>query len=57
MAPGVSTCVQHDFAAVENVIRRPFVATEFTFITVGVFPATKVCRSWQCVDASVDHEL
>ena len=57
MAPGVSSCVQHDFAAVENVIRGPFVSTEFTFVTVAVFPATKVCRSWQCVDASVDHEL
>ena len=56
MAPGVSICVQHDFAAVENVIRGPFVTTKFAFITVDVFPATKVCRRWQCVDASIDHE-
>ena len=50
-----SSCLFQEL--VENVIRGSFVDTEFTFVTVAVFPATKVCRSWQCVDASVDHEL
>ena len=49
-----SSCLSQEI--VENVIRGSFVDTEFTFVTVDVFPAAKVCRRWQCVDACIDHE-